>query len=783
MNTSILSTLSLLSSALNESYRTQLKSVFIALPRKLDDYKISAALNIYSAFIYSQGFDNFTALKIINRKDALQDHVDYVIGFLYSSNDSSLRYKHTVARTLYDAFSELVKQANVILSKQSFSKNKINDYVQGCIDKFEALPIDSERLSYLDGWQVYSQSREKTNVHLDFIYTNYSHDYALKINEILKNYALTQKTNTLQTRLPELVALLETVSLLDTRSTTTSFENLLSAEQVHITFYKAFQIQMSQCIAKGNDLKTFNKLFTTAVGIYQSAFIDTNTFPAPFKPLITPNVKTVKNPPSFSTGGKVSETEKLIWFSDIPLYIKDEDAIEIIESRLNRVMIFMRDALSGEFERLKERQTRNELLRSEGSVKSTTGNQGGSVEGRRGFDIGSEHLANTIATFNHYGINGYGDQAYEQFLGYKGDTDALIKELNLPTNYTLRVLTSLLVVEHPKITPSWLQKLQLFDERGKRMGYFQSGEQYILSSEKERRGRNLAQQDVILNEYSKSIVDFIIEHTAIAREHLKAIGNLNWKFLLLTCSLNCVVKPTSASKLYKNHQKNLKDVFTAQNQAFDCRLSSTEIELISSVPIHRALRRHRGLQIYLETRSQTAVADALGHKEMDIQILKSYLPKPLMEFFTERVIRQFQKAIILKAMENSPFLLDAVNMSYEEVEEFLENHGIKEIPDLNTKAFESSKSDTEQTLFDSIVFTITVPLIQLLISIEECIQNHSKQDTLQFKNELVEHWYNCATYLLSRFDSGHFEDDINEMYIEAKSKPLNPNFIEGAILC
>ncbi|MEZ9315605.1 hypothetical protein AB4188_08840 [Vibrio lentus] len=784
MNTTILSNLSLLTTALAKPYRAQLKEVMGRVNLKNVQSRKEQLLNIYAAFVYSQGFDNFNGLEIINNKDNLQEHFDCLVGFVYSSSESSLSTRRSLTGSLYGFFSELAKSVSITLDTNSFPHNKINDYTQSCIYKYEALPIHSERLEYLNGWKVISQSREAVLVNLDTFYVKYGRNRTVKIHETLKAHALTQKTITLQSRLSELMYLLDSITMLDTHSSVQSFEKLLSASHVHKTFYKAYQLQMAQCIAKGNDLYNFNLKFIRAIETYQSAFINTNTYPTPLKPFIKPDVKTVKNPPSFSTGGKITAAEKLIWFSNIPLHIKDEEAIDIIETRLIRVMDFMLQAFDRHFQKLKEIQVRNEKFRKEGMVKPLSGNVGRKIT--QSYPIGSEQLPNTIATFYHYAISGYTGSNYERFLGFVCDTDTLLKELNLPTNSTLLTLTALLVIEHPKITPSWLSKLRLFDERGKKCGYFQSGEQYILSSEKERRGRYLAQQDVILNDYSKSIVDFIIEHTQPAREHLKSIGNPDWKYLLLTCSLNKVVKPSLKSNLYRNHQLLLSDFFEFNNQILGGDyLSNEEIELISSAPIHRAVRRHKGLQIYLKTRSQSAVADALGHKEVQPRLLESYLPKPLMEFFTERVVRQFQKAIILKAMEDSPYLLEAVNMPYEEIKKFLENHGIADMPDLNAKAFESSTLGTEQSLFGNIVFTITVPLIQLLVSIKDAIEGNSNKDESSFKDELVEHWYNCAAYLLGCFEQGDFKgnDDIEDMYIEAKSNPLNPNVVKGAISC
>lgn len=768
---------------MSKPYRSKLREIVNTVGGNTSKYHKEQSLNIYAAFLYSQGLDNFNEFELINDKSKLQEHFDYLIGFVYSSQSNNLNTKRTQAYALTKVFAQLAKDYNLAITKRSFNRARINSYAQSCIEKYQALPTSQERSDYLDGWVVTSQSREKVLLNLDALYVKYGRDFSAKIYEILKRYALTQKANSLRTRLADIMNLLESVAVLDRSGTVESFERLLSARDVQVTFYKVYQMNLTQCIYKGNDIYQFNRRLLDAFDIYQSAFINTKMYSAPLKPFIKPNVKRVKNPPSFSSGGEPTTAEKMLWFADIPLHIKDEQAIKIIEDRLDQTMGFLRKSFISHFEELKQRHNRNRELLEKGLVKPLTGNHV-SIN-LSAYPIGREHLASTIATFFHYGINGYTGAAYEQFLGYRGRSDELIKELNLPTNSTLLTLTSLLVMEHPKLTPSLLQKLQLFDENGRRRCYFQSGEQYILSGEKERRGRALAQQDVILNDFSKSIVDFIVEHTQVAREYLKSIGNPNWKYLLLTSSIKKVVKPTTSSQLYTNNVF-LSDFLKEKKRVFtECKLSEKDIETIASTPMHRSMRRHRGLQIYLETRSQSAVADALGHKEMKLALLESYLPKPLMEFFTERVVRQFQKAIILKAMEDSLFLLDAVNMSYEEIEEFVKNHGIEGMPDLNAKAFDTAQSTTEQSIFDSIVFTITVPLIQLLIGIRAVIDGVVDKDNLSFKTELVEHWYNCATYLLSRFEQGEFEgnDDIKNMYQEAQSNPLNLNVIKGSISC
>lgn len=787
MNTSFLSKLSLLSKVLSKPFRIQLMSLLTSLYPYMDEKRKESFLNFYSAFLFSQGKTNFNIIEILNDKDKFQEHVDTLIGFIYEeSKNLNVSSLGRTVKPLHSTMCELAKTNGIETAPQTFSDKKINDYTQNCIEKYRSLPVDfdEEGLAYLDGWMITSQDRKKVPVQLDSLYVKYGKDFTNKIHNALNKFGLTQKQTTLKSRAQEIARLLKTVSTLDKNGTVESFELLVNAQNSQSTFYKAYQIQLSECLTKNNDLLVFNSSFIRSLDVYESAFINKKVFPPSLKPLIKPNILEIKNPPSFSIGGEIGEIEKARWFADIPLHIKDEQAIEIIESRINRGMSYLKTVLTNHFCMLKNRQKRNKTFIENGWVKPLTGNLVSSpkgVIGNMACEIGESHLENTVATFYHYGISGYGGIEYSTFLGYSGKRNELLKELNLPSNSTLFSLTALLVMEHPKITPAWLQKLQLFNEHGKKTGYFQTGRQFILSSEKERRGRNLAQQDVILNDFSKSIVDFIVVHTELARQHLKSIGSPDWKYLLLTSSLNRVSRPSLGSNLYKR-MPYISDLLKDEAcHPIEHNLSKKDIDNIVSTTTHRSIRRHKGLQIYLETRSQSAVAEALGHKEVSHRLLESYLPKPLMDFFTERVVRQFQKAIILKAMEESPYLLDAVNMSYEDIQELMENHGLNDIPDFNI-AFGKTASKVKQSSFENVVFTITVPLIQILICIKNIIDTDVDESNF---DGLIQHWYQSATYLLKRFELGDFadSDEIEEMYQEARENPFNQDTIKRLILC
>ncbi|MFV8456447.1 hypothetical protein ACNO5M_15250 [Vibrio owensii] len=782
MRSDWLAHLSLLSGSIAHPLRVRLLVIIETLYPQKTKKNAHQLVNIYSAFIFSQGYQNFDAISVLSDKDKLQLHIEQLIGFLYEeSQNITITTKGMYAKCLHEMMCKLGHDYNIDIAVQGFSNKKTNNYVQHCLKLYKKLTVDDEKLTYLNGWELTSQEREQVNVGLNFIYVKYGRSFTDKIHNALKHYGLTQKTITLRSRISQFSTFLEVVTFLDKKNSVQSLEDLLSAINVASTFLKVYYCMLSTCIARNHNIVKFNNVFNDAIHTYQVVFVKTKIYPAPLLPFVTPSLKKVYNPPSFSIGGKTDENEKMRWFADIPLHIKDEEAVAIIEARINRDMNYLKSTFINHFNDLKARHERNKTFIESGWVKPLVGNTGG-VPGTTRLKIGLSYLENTIATFYHYGVNGYKGHSYSRFLGYRGYAAKLEKELNLPNNSTLFSLTALLVMEHPKITPAWLQKLQLFYENGKLSGYKQVGELYILTSEKERRGRALAQQDVILNDFSKSIVDFLVEHTEPARQHLKSTGNSDWKYLLLTCTTNKATKSIASDVLFKPKEITI-DLLTNQDYSpAEHDLSQGELDTIANITTHRSIRRHRALQIFLKTRSQSAVADALGHKEADNQLLFSYLPKPLMEFFTERVIRQFQQAITFKAMEESPYLLDAMNVNYDELKEFFENHGLNKVPEFNTKTFDGVTFNRDESYFDNVVFTITVPLIQVLISIKTIVDSDKGESSF---NDLVQHWYQSACYVLNRFSLGDFSgnDEIKEMYEIAKDEPLNLDIIKEAISC
>ncbi|MEZ8192716.1 hypothetical protein [Vibrio sp. 1F279] len=669
------------------------------------------------------------------------------------------------------------------LDEINLSKSKITDEASNCVSQYGSLKKDKAKVDYLNGWKVTSKEGKSVEAHLDTLYVNFGEVFTNKVYLALKNYAYTQKSTSLIHILQVLKKLFIGMSIVYNERNGATIEVLLSSNQVQHFFHKIFKVLFVRSQAAQHCPKKFHAKWRSAIHHYTRCFINQGVFAEPHKPFIVPDWKEPKDAaPTFSVGGNATQSENRRWFSNIPIKIKDEEAVSIIQQRIDRDMAYIRHICFLKFKELLEREDRNKVFVKSGLVKPLNDTKG---KVQYNHFVGEDKLDNTVATFYAHGIAAKG-HSYPSFLGFQSNARQLCTELNLPTSSTLNALLTLLVMEHPLITPSWLEKWELFDANGNQVGYKQVGTEHIAVSYKSRKGSANAQQDVVLNDISKSIVEFLIRHTHTSRQYLKDTGNVNWRKMILTATASNVICPSNlnttlhwATDFYQ----------TLQNESlFDKNsdISLTDAKAISEIHSLRSIRRHRGLQIYLETRSMDAVAEMLGHEDKDVTLLTSYLPKPLMDFFNSRWIRQFQSAILLEAMKDSMYRFDAVNMGAQDIEEFLCNHGISNIPEHFEHGFgQEATSDNEASkslVFDQLTYTISTPLLQLLMAIRLVVESSEHEDSFL---DAVSHWYQSAVFVLDTLSSGKHsvDEDLIEMLDIATSNKLNTDSIKGALLC
>ncbi|MDK9764911.1 hypothetical protein KI743_23170 [Vibrio sp. D420a] len=779
MNVKTLNELSLLETALSIEYSNYLT---LAAESSVPSQFIQPLMNLYAAYCYLVGQGNYSGFEILNHSSSLNAHFQSFIGFVYNSDNITIKRRYNLGNQIKVLFRYIAKDKHLTLDELKLSDRKITEDASNCLAQFRKINIDKTKSDYLDGWQVVSKEGKENEAHLDALYVNFGEMFTNKVHLALKNYAATQKSSTVIGALKELRKLFVGITIVYNEKSGLTIDTLLSRNHVQLFFHKVFRVLFVRSQVAQYCPKSFHKQWRNTINHYTECFINTGVFAEPHKPFIAPDWKDPKSSaPTFSIGGNATQPENLRWFANIPLKIKDEDAVSIIKQRVDRDLAHIKHVCLLKFEELLEREERNKVFQSKGTVKPLSSNS----HNHQFYNlVGTNELANTVATFYAHGIAAKGG-SYLSFLGFSGNSSQLNTELNLPTKSTLNVLLTLLVMEHPLITPSWLAKWDLFDVNGNMVGYKQVGNQHIAVSCKSRKGATKAQQEVVLNDLSKSIVEFLIQHTRMSREHLKQKGDVNWRKMILTATNTNVIRPNnlnvtlhSAIDFYDWLQD--RSLFDKNSD-----ITQKDVKNISEIHSLRSVRRHKGFQIYLETRSMDAVAEALGHENKNAYLLTSYLPKPLMDFFNARWVRQFQNAILLEAMKDSVHRLDAVNMSARDIEEFLNNHGISKIPEYFDHGFvQKTTTDnevSESLAFDQLTYTISIPLLQLLLAIRMVVESSDDEESFL---DIVAHWYQSAVFVLDTLSSGkHSADDLIGMLDIANNNKLDADSIKGALLC
>ena len=291
-----------------------------------------------------------------------------------------------------------------------------------------------------------------------------------------------------------------------------------------------------------------------------------------------------------------------------------------------------------------------------------------------------------------------------------------IKNTLLTTN-SLEPFMFLLINEHPQITESFLINLELYNNKNCLSGYVKTDGNFYLVGYKKRRGADLSEQKILLNNKSKKIVDKIIELTENYRKYLKNKSNDDWRYLFIHGGENGI-KPQRTAKTFVPAPSNLNSIEGKKRIDFviytiDC--SKEEATRFVTNMTMTKLRASKAVQLYLVQHDTKKMAEALGHKYYRPELLSFYLPETILDFFQSRWIRIFQKGIICKAMEYNKNLFKAGHFkTMEDLEEFINLHSLKNIPDIN--------NSNNININDEIYIGINQDILNVLLSLEKAVE-------------------------------------------------------------
>lgn len=748
-------------------------------------------VNYYAAYISTFKAPGYEALDILNSSESLLKQLRGFVGFIYTQYD--IKQAYNVAYIVIRTFKELTKHE---IDTPQLSGVEVNEEVGQCIDEFENLQVSSEHLTYLDGWQLKSKEGKVFNFPIGEFHEVFGDRLTVDIYHHAYGYGSTQKSSTLDSSVKVLSGLLNAFAT--HCNSADDFRAQLETYKLSAFLEKVMWCMFSRHLAKGNESAIFFVMWAKAIRVFRVCFIDSGFIDEPIRPILIPPFKEDSQPiAKIATGGKLTSNEEQLWLASIPLHIKDELAIQIIEDRLRASEDHVRASYHAVFERIKEKYDRNRELAKTGIVKPIR-SVGGGVRKNEYVPVGRDHLDNIIATFHKYGVGAAVGNHINFFGGTQGNSDrlstsALVDELNLPTSATLGALCTLLVLEHPKLTPSALESWELFDKNGQMTGYKQVGGSYVIVVYKSRKGAPKAQQEIILNEYSQSIVKTLISHTELARQYLKANPSTDeyqenaWRYMLIKADL---YKASWCFRFGSNiNTVSMNNTYRQWVYNHSSSMNENDKLLLSKSVGLRSARKLRAIRTYIKTHSLLEVAEVLGHETVNVDLLNKYLPSALMDFFNTRWIRQFQNSLIYIAMQESDYLFEAVDIKPENLDEFLQNHGINDIPKLfgkfkNDVTLSPAEKEGPQEKFDEVTLTITKNVMRVLIAIKSIVDRSKELQDGQIFRDIVSTWYEAATLILTEDER---ESTINfersQIIAIAKRAPLDTQFVVGALKC
>lgn len=305
---------------------------------------------------------------------------------------------------------------------------------------------------------------------------------------------------------------------------------------------------------------------------------------------------------------------------------------------------------------------------------------------------------------------------------YRIKLPALAQKLGLPTTYSMLPFQCLLTLYHPEITTTFMDDLVIWDGK-KRVSFSKTNKGYELIGFKDRRGSKNSEQKILLHPKAAALVRMVEEITEPLRQYLKKQGDPIWQKLFLTCGNSFNYPKTADSnclnrtvvKKYASTRKKFVDSLSPHT----AKRGDDLVDFIKKLSTSR-VRAQAAVADYIENHSLPRLARKLGHAYMSRDLLDSYLPTAIYDFFATRYVRIFQKGIICEAMKDSEYLLRASKFDdFEQLHEFLSRYTLKEVP-------ENLKTREENLLADGEIVEVGVSVsaesMTALMSIRQAVK-------------------------------------------------------------
>lgn len=654
-----------------------------------------------------------------------------VVGAIYSPSFYSAisRHRYAQARKLFKAFTALKsldhrfhQPANITFSTAQHSKD-----VAECIAHFENLPRNGNKVRIWQGWPTTNKAGETHWLSLYNINKRLGSVFCERLFGACNNYFSSRR----DIRVPCISDLDKFIGQYSGEISAEKFFDHNFLTEFWRNFF-VYYLESNHNGGKGAKLDTLIARWRNQFMSFVDEYLITpgiivktySAFPSP-EPRKTYGAKT--NLTTTSDGIRIKT--KLL--TPIPLQFSNDEAFDILFRQIRED--FSAVIQWAEHQASEHWRCYQQRLESNGrGTPRFVQERGCNEAGHRWLTNRSnpECFDNLVATFNHHGYVTRAD--IDVTVIYPAPLTQTAYELAFPTRLTLLPHCAILIANHPEITESFLTKLCLYDKYGNISGYILSDGGAKLIGNKYRKGKVHAQQSIVLNDKTRIIVEQIIALTQPLRDYLRKKGDDTWRNLLLSCGKGFEY-PSTIKNMWVSVNNKSSRPFFLRNLENDLLPYLNESlpraeRLIKNFSLS-ALRATAGVIVFLDTGSVDKMAKALGHTRYIPSLISHYLPEPILAYFQERWIRQFQTGIIVEAMKDSEHLLEASDFeSMEALDNFLKLHALKNIP----KHLESPDWTVEHSsnqINDScneVVFGVSTGILTALMSIQKAVKESQR---------------------------------------------------------
>jgi hypothetical protein len=633
------------------------------------------------------------------------------------------------------------------------STNAPTDWFETATAKFERLPLDRVQVDLWRGWPIPKTNGQITWANLRNIYSRYGKDFAEAYAVALAGYAAGRRVNgiVIETAFADFLARLPASWLKEDFASSSKLTSVL------INFL------IFQCKAFGKEENQYSTLvaYWNRFVAFATTYLCTGKFFARLTAEELPSLssKEICRSSTHLRQNGDGETYIAKLLADVPLQLSDEEATDLIYFKIQENLDLVKSWAESEVNVLWARLERRRQLAKKGTVKEVLSSRTATGRGALIDRTNPDWAANACATFEKIGfrmrVEGRQRTLYPEKLGNMAS-----EVLALPTTGALVPHMTLLVIEHPKLTASFFEKLRLYDGAGQLSGIAETDNGWVLDGDKLRRGPGSAEQQIHLSDRGAEIVAQVIEITQPLRDYLRNKNDPNWRYLFLGCGKGF----SYPSRLTISHDIN----YHRRSGILEKKLlaSGGMTEEAAGILAARfslaTVRATAAVVAYIRRPDIQKLSEILGHKKLDIRLLERYLPAPLLRYFEERWVRLFQCGILVEALKESKYLLPAAGFkTLHELNEFISNHALKWV-DRKGAAIEVKTGH----LFDSVVFSISEETLMLLVGIRAAVENADRP-----VSKLAEMWVDYAERLFAYIqDSIPPRDDFRAMLAAAKER-------------